>query len=368
MFAIDHAATALVLKRRYPSVPMTPLLLSVQAMELAWVALNYLGIERTATAPVVRTVANIRLEHMPYSHSVAIPVAVAVLAWLVLEKGLGRVALGRAVGLGILSHLVLDLATHNHDIVLWPGRASPALGIGLYGSAPMMAFALELAYGIACWRIYRGSRGLLVLIIVANVANLSLFSSAIPGPEQLLAGRPLLVVTFVLVQIVATLLLVGAFARRSPSMITIRNTILIRRPVEEVFAYVADFENIPKWNYYVKSVVRTTPETIGLGATFHQVRKTDSQDYRVVEYEPSRVVAMRTLPPERQLTMRFSLSVADGGTQLVDEWTFDAGWATPLVAMARGRIRRAVATNLEKLRDLLEASVTQLPDGRISRR
>jgi hypothetical protein len=27
-----------------------------------------------------------------------------------------------------------------------------------------------------------------------------------------------------------------------------------------------------------------------------------------------------------------------------------------------------VATNLEKLRDLLEASVTQLPDGRISRR
>ena len=92
MFAIDHAATALVIKRRYPSVAMAPILLSVQAMELAWVALNYLGVERTTTDPEVRSVANLHLVYMPYSHSVAIPVAVALLAWLVLEKGLHRVA------------------------------------------------------------------------------------------------------------------------------------------------------------------------------------------------------------------------------------------------------------------------------------
>ena len=45
MFAVDHAATALLLKRRLPSVPLAPILVSVQAMELAWVGLNYLGIE-----------------------------------------------------------------------------------------------------------------------------------------------------------------------------------------------------------------------------------------------------------------------------------------------------------------------------------
>ena len=38
MFAVDHAATALLIERRFPSVSMTPLLLSVQAMELAWAA------------------------------------------------------------------------------------------------------------------------------------------------------------------------------------------------------------------------------------------------------------------------------------------------------------------------------------------
>ncbi len=217
MFAIDHAVTALVIKRRYPSVRMVPLLLAVQASELAWVVLNYLGIERTTTEPIVHSVADIHLAHMPWSHSIATALGAALLAWVVLELGLGRRALGRAVGLGIASHLVLDLLTHAHDLVLWPGRASPALGLGLYDAAPFAAFLIELAYGVACWRIYRGGRGLLALVVLANLANLSLLSPSIPGPERFLAGQPLLVVSLVLAQIVVTLVLVGVLAHnRSP--------------------------------------------------------------------------------------------------------------------------------------------------------
>jgi membrane-bound metal-dependent hydrolase YbcI (DUF457 family) len=214
MFAIDHAATALLVKRRYPSVPIAPLLIAVQAMELAWVLLNYLGIERTATDPVVRSVADIHLAYMPYSHSVATALGGAVLIWLIIEQGFGRAALGRGIGLAIASHLILDLLTHGHDIVLWPGRAHPGLGLGLYDGAPLAAFVVELIYGIVCWRVYRGGRGLLALIVIGNVANLSLLSPTLPGPEQYMAGRPLLVVTVILAQIVATLLLVGVFARR----------------------------------------------------------------------------------------------------------------------------------------------------------
>src|SRR2546428_11262483 len=108
MFAADHAATALLIKRRYPSISMVPLLVSVQAMELAWVGLNYLGVERTTTEAVVRSVADVHLAYMPYSHSVCTATVAALAAWLVIEKGFGRAALGRAVGLGIASHLVLD--------------------------------------------------------------------------------------------------------------------------------------------------------------------------------------------------------------------------------------------------------------------
>jgi membrane-bound metal-dependent hydrolase YbcI (DUF457 family) len=214
MFAIDHAATALLLRRRYPSVPMAPLLVSVQAMELAWVGLNYLGIERTTTDPAVRSVANIHLAFIPYSHSVAIPVCAALLIWLTMEKGFGKAALGRALAIGIVSHLILDLATHGRDIVLWPGSETPKLGLGLYGAAPFAAFVIELLYGILCWYIYRGGPGLLALIGVGNLANLSILSPAIPGPEQYLAGRPMLVVTVIFAQIVVTLVLVGMVARR----------------------------------------------------------------------------------------------------------------------------------------------------------
>jgi membrane-bound metal-dependent hydrolase YbcI (DUF457 family) len=214
MFAIDHAATALLVKRRFPAVPLVPVLISVQAMEIAWCALNYLGIERTTTETVVRSVADIHLAYMPWSHSVAIPIAAALVTWLVLEFGFRAAALGRAIGLAIVSHLVLDVATHAHDIVLWPGHANPRLGLGLYDSAPLAAFLLELVYGVVCWRVYRGSRGLLAFIVLLNVANLSFFSASIPGPESLLAERPMLVVTVVAIQIVVTLVGVGLLARR----------------------------------------------------------------------------------------------------------------------------------------------------------
>lgn len=71
MFAINHAATALVIKKVYPDVPPVRILISVQFMELIWVFLNFLGIERTTTESKVTYVGDVHLEFMPYSHSVA---------------------------------------------------------------------------------------------------------------------------------------------------------------------------------------------------------------------------------------------------------------------------------------------------------
>lgn len=217
MFAVDHAATALIIKRRFPSVSMTPLLVSVQAMELAWVALNYLGVERTTTASSVRSVADIHLSYIPYSHSVATVTAAALVAWWTIERGFGRRVLGRAVAIGTMSHLLLDVATHAPDIVLWPGSPFPPLGLGLYSGAPSVAFGVELLYGVLCWWIYRGGVGLLTLLVAGNLANVSFFFAGIAGPEEFLAGRPLLVVTVVFVQIVTTLVLVSVMASR-PSL------------------------------------------------------------------------------------------------------------------------------------------------------
>jgi hypothetical protein len=217
MFAINHAATALLLKRRYPELALASLLLSVQVMELLWVLLNFLGIERTTTDAVVRDVSDIQLAYMPFSHSVATMVGAALLAALI-GKAVGRPRLGIAFGLGILSHLVLDLVTHNGDIPLAPVAEAPKYGTFLYARLPAVAFALELGFGILCWWVFRGNRLLLAVIVAFNLANLSLFFAGIPGPEQLLAGRPLVLVAVILAQIIVTLALVGwAASRRTPA-------------------------------------------------------------------------------------------------------------------------------------------------------
>jgi hypothetical protein len=231
MFAVDHAATALLIKRRFPSVSMTPLLVSVQAMELAWVALNYLGVERTTTAPTVQSVADIHLAHIPYSHSVATVVAAAVVIWWIIERGLGRRALGRAVAIGIVSHLILDIATHAPDIALWPGSPFPHLGLGLYNGAPAAAFVVEMLYGVLCWCVYRGSKTLLSVLVLGNLANVSFFFAGIAGPEQFLAGRPMLVVTVVFAQIVTMLVVVGIFSSGSSAVSRVHSQTVVSHGV-----------------------------------------------------------------------------------------------------------------------------------------
>lgn len=214
MFAINHAATALVLKKKFPNTSMVWLLISVQFIELLWVALNYLGIEVTTTDTTVKSIANIHLTHMPFSHSVALTLLLAGIAWLILGKVLQRPTLGLAVAIGVTSHIVLDLLTHSADIALFPG-VSLRVGLGLY-SLPFVGFVAETVYGIWCWWAYKGSSILLAVIVLFNLANISFFTTSIVGPEFLLANHPLVIVSLIFVQIIVTLYLVGRLSRRVP--------------------------------------------------------------------------------------------------------------------------------------------------------
>ena len=56
-------------------------------------------------------------------------------------------------------------------------------------------------------------------------------------------------------------------------------TIVIDRPIEEVFAFLADGENDIKFSPRLTSIERTTPEGTGVGATYRSTaREMGSQD------------------------------------------------------------------------------------------
>jgi uncharacterized membrane protein len=43
------------------------------------------------------------------------------------------------------------------------------------------------------------------------------------------------------------------------TMASFENTVTIRRPVEDVFAFLADFENVPAWNYAIVETRKVSP-------------------------------------------------------------------------------------------------------------
>jgi membrane-bound metal-dependent hydrolase YbcI (DUF457 family) len=192
MFAIGHAATALIIKRRFPEAPMAWVLVWVQLLEILWVVLNVAGIER-ATA------------HMPYSHSVAGALAIGLAAWLLIEKALRRRVMAAAAAVAIVSHMMLDLVTHRQEIVLVPFVSSVHLGLGLY-ELPPLAVAAGTAYGLLCWLIFRGSKALLALILFFNLANLSFMRSPI-------ADQPDTLVALIAAQVILTTASVWFFSR-----------------------------------------------------------------------------------------------------------------------------------------------------------
>ena len=59
-------------------------------------------------------------------------------------------------------------------------------------------------------------------------------------------------------------------------MISMEHAVVINRPVEDVFAFVADPLQFPRWNSAVQTVHGTSGEPGGLGSTYSMQRKSMS--------------------------------------------------------------------------------------------
>lgn len=148
-------------------------------------------------------------------------------------------------------------------------------------------------------------------------------------------------------------------------MIRFTNKITIDRPAKEVFEFLSDFENIPKWNYYVLSVEKVSEGPRGKSTIYHQARREDSQSFEIVEYRPHSTLAVKTRPGSSPGFERsFSLHAVDGRTEIVDDWTLDLGKGGIVERLATPAVKKGVMANMTKLKELLENGRTTLQDGR----
>lgn len=183
-----HFGFAAGVKGKAPAVPFWALMLATQWLDVIFVPLLVLGVERlqpiTGAKPGAYGAAVI---HADYTHSLVGAMALsALLGAMFLRRHGGRTAL--VLGLVSLSHWFLDLPFHRADMPILPGGAGdlPKLGFGLW-ERPAVSAAVEL------------------LIVLAGGAMYWRAAARVAGPDPALRKRARLCGAAVLVAGVLTL-------------------------------------------------------------------------------------------------------------------------------------------------------------------
>jgi len=131
---VGHLAVALAAKRTAPAVNLGWLMAGVTALDLVWPIFLLAGLEHVTIAPGATAFTPLVFDSYPWSHSLVMSAVWGVALAAIARRRTAVPVSGLLVVL-VISHWVLDFASHAPDMPLWPGP-SPRLGLGLWYSIP----------------------------------------------------------------------------------------------------------------------------------------------------------------------------------------------------------------------------------------
>jgi membrane-bound metal-dependent hydrolase YbcI (DUF457 family) len=131
---IGHFAVGFAAKRWAPRQSLAVLLLAPLLADVLWPVFVLFGVERFRIAPGATAFNHFVFDAYPWSHSLLMLGLWGGLAGLLVRGLTGDRRGALVVALAVVSHWVLDWATHVRDMPLWPG--GPRLGLGLWNSVP----------------------------------------------------------------------------------------------------------------------------------------------------------------------------------------------------------------------------------------
>jgi hypothetical protein len=152
---IGHFGVGFAAKKAAPATSLGALFAACQLADLLWPTFLLLGYERVLVQPGVTRFTPLDFVSYPYSHSL-----LALCGWGV---GFGaiyyairrsRVSAAVTIALLVVSHWLLDWATHRPDLPLTPNGVD-RLGLGLWNSVPG-TLAVELTIFVAGLWLYLG--------------------------------------------------------------------------------------------------------------------------------------------------------------------------------------------------------------------
>jgi hypothetical protein len=143
-------------------------------------------------------------------------------------------------------------------------------------------------------------------------------------------------------------------------MIRFSNTVDIAKPVPEVFAYLADLEHTPEWNWGITSATKVSPGPLRVGTRYRQTRSVPRlavETLEVTRLESDTEIEIVGDLASFPARLNYELSPVATGTRVTNTVELDPpGPLGFLGGLLGGRIQASVAQNLGVLRTLLEGT------------
>ncbi len=142
-------------------------------------------------------------------------------------------------------------------------------------------------------------------------------------------------------------------------MIRVETEVEINRPSEEVFAFISNFENNPKWQSGQLEARFTSVGPLGVGSTYDQVAKFLGRrivsTFEVLEYESNRKVKASSTSGSFPITFTRLVKPIDEGTEVKAIIEGDASGFFKLAEPLLGRmIQRSVDSDYLNLKKIME--------------
>jgi len=143
-------------------------------------------------------------------------------------------------------------------------------------------------------------------------------------------------------------------------MIRVETKVEINRPSEEVFAFISNFENNPKWQSGQLEARFTSEGPLGVGSTYDQVAKFLGRrivsTFEVLEYESNRKVKASSTSGSFPITFTRLVKPIDGGTEVQAIIEGDATGFFKLAQPLLGRmVQRSVDSDYKNLKRIMES-------------
>jgi hypothetical protein len=134
----------------------------------------------------------------------------------------------------------------------------------------------------------------------------------------------------------------------------------IARPAAEVFAFLADASNNPRWQRGMVSCEWTSPRPIDIGSTYRQTARfmgrTIRSTFAVTEFEPGRRIRIETIESTFPIQVTRSVTpLGESSCRVSAEITGGPqGWMRSLSGLMARRAQKSVDADYDRLVGLLE--------------